>query len=58
MGAVREGMRFQVRAESFNAFNHPQFCGPNTGVGGGAFGLISCQTNSPREIQLGLKLLW
>jgi len=58
MGAIREGMRFQIRAESFNAFNHPQFCPPNTGVGGGAFGLISCQSNSPREIQLGLKLLW
>jgi hypothetical protein len=49
-------MRLEYRLESFNALNHPQFCGPNTVVGGGSFGLVSCQANSPREVQMALKL--
>jgi hypothetical protein len=53
---VREGMRLEYRLESFNALNHPQFCGPNTVVGGGRFGVVNCQANSPREVQMALKL--
>lgn len=53
-----EGSHFEFRVESFNAFNHPQFCGPNTNIDNGNFGVISSQCNSPREVQLGLKLLW
>jgi hypothetical protein len=53
-----EGSHLEVRVESFNALNHPQFCGPNTNIDNGLFGVISCQANSPREIQLGLKLYW
>jgi hypothetical protein len=53
---VREGMRLEYRLESFNALNHPQFCGPNTAVGSGSFGTTTCQANSPREVQMALKL--
>jgi hypothetical protein len=55
---LREGARAEFRLESFNALNHPQFCGPNGTVNGGSFGEITCQANSPREVQLALKLYW
>jgi hypothetical protein len=58
IGQVREGMRVEYRAEFFNAFNHPIFGGPNTTVEGGQFGVVSYQSNRPREIQMALKLYW
>ena len=56
---VREGMRLQFRTEWFNAFNHPQFAGPNASVGqtgATGFGAITSQANLPRSIQMALKL--
>ena len=44
-------------APAFNAFNDPQFAGPNADVGASDYGLIST-TNPPRQMQLGLKLYW
>jgi len=55
---LREGTRFEFRAEFFNAFNHPIFGGPNTTLGGGQFGVVSYQANRPREVQLALKFYW
>ncbi|MGH9325877.1 MAG: TonB-dependent receptor domain-containing protein [Terriglobia bacterium] len=55
---LREGMHLQVRVESINAFNHPQFSYPNTTFGSPTFGLITSQENSPRQIQLGMKLIF
>lgn len=52
----REGMKFELRLETFNTLNHPTFCAPDATVGNSTFGLISCQANSPREVQLGLKM--
>jgi len=52
----REGARLQFRAESFNTLNRVQFAAPNTTVDGGAFGQTSGQANSPRILQLALKL--
>ncbi len=53
---VREGMRLEFRAESFNAFNHPVFSGPGTRAGTGSFGQITRLNAPPRQMQLGLKL--
>jgi hypothetical protein len=53
---LREGAKLQFRFEAFNALNHPQFNGPDTHVGGGNFGVITSTANSPREVQLALKL--
>jgi hypothetical protein len=53
---VREGAKLEFRAEAFNALNHPQFAGPNVTVGSSAFGKVTSQANSPRQVQLGLKL--
>jgi hypothetical protein len=57
---VTLGTRFplQVRADLFNLFNRSQFAAPNTAVTSQAFGTISAQANSSREIQLGVKLYW
>jgi len=48
----------QFRAEAFNAFNRVQFGNPNTNINSTAFGVISSQQNMPRNIQLGLRLLF
>lgn len=53
---LREGMGLQFRAESFNAFNRPQMGTPDTAFGSPTFGTISTQSNSPRQIQLALRL--
>lgn len=59
LASIREGMRLEFRAETFNAFNHPRFAGPDTNFGPGTentFGRISSTANSARQLQLGLKL--
>jgi hypothetical protein len=58
LAAMREGAHLEFRAEAFNALNHPQFDAPNSIVNTGDFGKITKQANSPRQIQLGLKLYW
>lgn len=55
---VLESLKLQFRAEAFNAFNRVRFSGPDTSVTSANFGLISTQSNSPRQIQFGLKLLF
>lgn len=56
--AVHEDLKAEFRFEAFNAFNTPQFSNPNTTVSGGTFGVISSQANSPRQLQVALKLLF
>ncbi|MGE0128103.1 MAG: TonB-dependent receptor [Blastocatellales bacterium] len=53
-----ERMRVQFRVEALNAFNTPRFGSPNTSVTSNTFGQITSQSNSPRQLQFGLKLLW
>jgi hypothetical protein len=53
-----ERYQMQFRAEAFNAFNRVQFGNPNTNINSNAFGVISSQQNSPRNIQLALRLLF
>jgi hypothetical protein len=55
---VREGMSLQLRLETLNGLNHPQFAAPNTAFESGIFGLISQQLNTPRQVQLGAKLMF
>lgn len=53
-----ERLKLQFRAEAFNVFNHVQFANPNTSVTSTSFGAITSQSNSPRQLQFGLKLLF
>jgi hypothetical protein len=54
---VHEGIRLEMRLEAQNAFNHPVFGTPDTGIGDGNFGVISYVANpGPRQCQLVLKV--
>ncbi|MFN9895166.1 MAG: hypothetical protein ACK58M_18280, partial [Acidobacteriota bacterium] len=56
---VLEKLKLQFRAEAFNAVNRVRFGSPNTSVTAGAnFGRVTTQSNDPRQMQFGLKLLW
>jgi len=54
----RDGMQIQARIEAFNALNRVQFGSPNTSVTSTSFGVVTSQANTPRQLQLGLKMLW
>jgi hypothetical protein len=59
---VTEGMKFEFRAEAYNAFNHPAFAAPDLnvqdiGLASGGFGSISSSQGS-RNLQLALKFIF
>ena len=58
LSRLREGARLEFRLETYNAFNHPQFLGPNTTLNSGSFGVITGQANAPRQAQAVLKIYW
>ncbi|MGO8816511.1 MAG: carboxypeptidase regulatory-like domain-containing protein [Terriglobia bacterium] len=58
LSKFREGARIEFRLETYNAFNHPQFAGPNTTLNSGSFGVITSQANQPRQAQAVLKVYW
>jgi len=51
---VREQMRFELRLETFNTFNHVNFNAPTSNVNSGNFGRITSDTG-PRLVQLAGK---
>ena len=53
---ITEKMYAQFRFEAFNAFNRTQFAAPNLSATSQSFGTITSQANTPRSIQMGLKL--
>jgi len=56
--AIRERTFIQFRAEMSNPFNRVVFAGPSGDMSSQSFGSIGSQANSPRNIQLGLKLIF
>jgi Carboxypeptidase regulatory-like domain len=54
--SVTEKMRFQFRAEFFNALNHTNLGTPNRFVNTPQFGTITEAATPGREVQLGLRL--
>ena len=55
---LAERLVLQLRVESFNAFNHTIFNGPETGATSGNFGKITSASNLPRAYQIALRLRW
>ena len=51
----REGASVQLRADFFNALNHPNFAGPNNSASTATFGTITAMSTNPRVIQLALR---
>jgi hypothetical protein len=55
--SLAERVRLQIRFESFNALNHPQFGFPDSGVNdGAAFGTITSTASDNRENQGAIRL--
>ncbi|MGJ5818749.1 carboxypeptidase regulatory-like domain-containing protein [Paludibaculum fermentans] len=54
--SITERVGGQFRFEAFNALNRTQFAAPNVSPTSAAFGTITGQANTSRQIQLGLKL--
>ena len=55
--SITESIRVQLRAEAFNALNHPNFMLPENDLASPEFGQI-LQAAPPRLIQLALKLIF
>lgn len=53
---VAERAKIEFRGEFFNIFNRTRLGAPNTSFGGASFGVITGALNTPRIVQLGLKL--
>jgi hypothetical protein len=51
----RDKSTVEIRAEFFNAFNHPQFANPDTNFSSPTFGVISRTSVNPRVGQLALR---
>jgi hypothetical protein len=53
---IRERLSLDLRAEVFNLYNRVQFGDPGTQLGSATFGIVSTQTNNPRQIQFAGRL--
>jgi hypothetical protein len=53
---IHENLKVQFRAESYNLCNRPLFESPNMTVTATTFGYITSTTNSPRAIQIALRV--
>ncbi len=53
-----EDLRLDFRWEVFNMFNRTVFGTGNTNLNNNAFGIVTDQVNSPRQMQVGLKIYW
>lgn len=54
---LKEGLRLQIRAESYNTFNHTQFQNLDSGVTNATFGQVTSAWDA-RSFQFGGKLLF
>lgn len=52
---IKDQTRFELRAEAFNIFNHPQFGQPNSSIGNPQVGQITSTVGNPRQLQMALR---
>ncbi len=59
---IRENLNFQLRADAYDIFNHPNFYNPVTSIGSATLGLITAGTRAPagdfgssRQIQIAVR---
>lgn len=52
---VYERLTGKFSVEAFNLFNRTQFGAPDSGLGDGAFGVVTSQHNLPRVLQLAMR---
>ncbi len=55
---LRESLALHLRAEAFNALNHPNFNLPNGNISSSAFGQITVGALDPRILQASMKLVF
>jgi hypothetical protein len=55
---LKESVRLQFRAESYNITNTPTFGNPNSALGNASFGRITSTLGTPRQVQFALKMLF
>jgi hypothetical protein len=51
-----ERVTAQLRGEFFNATNSPRFAGPANSINSTVVGTVSGQANTPRQLQIGLRI--
>jgi hypothetical protein len=55
---LAESLKLQFRAESFNAFNRPEYSSPSGAFGTAGFGRVTSTNTFSRQLQFALKLIW
>jgi hypothetical protein len=55
---IRESLRIDLRAEAFNVINRTIFGSGSTNLDSATFGVVTNQSNTPRQLQMGLKIYW
>ncbi len=58
LSTSHENLKFELRLEAQNAFNHPVFGTPNTYVGDPNFGIVNYTSVGPRQCQLAMKFMF
>lgn len=56
--SIRENIRIDLRGEAFNLLNRTIFDTGSTNLDSATFGLVTSQVNTPRQMQVALKLYW
>jgi hypothetical protein len=55
---IGDDVALTFRLEAFNAFNNVVFASPGNAINGPNFGVVTLTANSPKQVQLALKLVF